>query len=205
MDTTGLDLNYGETKFNGLVIELTFDDDECNNPRDWDNAATMVCGHGRYLLGDKDAKHAVIKDIQDSKHRKKSWEDLTDWDNVANLDHMARKCGFIVLPLYLYNHSIISMNTTGFGCQWDSGQVGFIYMTQEEVRKEFGVKYITKKVREMAEKRMRQEVETYDMYIKGDIWYYRIEKEDGEHIDSCGGNFGREYTEEEVKAIINNI
>lgn len=204
MDTKGLYLSYGENRFNGLVIELTTDDDECHNPRDWDNASTMVCTQGRYLLGDEDGAEKVRDDISNSRLYQCGWDGM-DWNHVPNLEYMAKKCGFIVLPLYLYDHSAITMNTTGFSCPWDSGQVGFVYMTKEQVREEFGVKYVTKKVREMAEKRMRQEVETYDMYIKGDVWYYSIEKEDGEHIDSCGGNFGREYTEEEVKAIINNI
>ena len=29
--------------------------------------------------------------------------------------------GMVILPLYLYDHSGITMNTTGFSCPWDSG------------------------------------------------------------------------------------
>ena len=32
--------------------------------------------------------------------------------------------GFVFLPLYLFDHSGITMNTSGFSCPWDSGQVG---------------------------------------------------------------------------------
>ena len=35
--------------------------------------------------------------------------------------------GMVILPLYLYDHSGITMNTCGFSCPWDSGQVGWIY------------------------------------------------------------------------------
>ena len=31
--------------------------------------------------------------------------------------------GMVILPLYLYDHSGITMNTCGFSCPWDSGQV----------------------------------------------------------------------------------
>ena len=203
MDTTGLDLNYGKNKFNGLVIDVTHDHEEHNNPRDWDNAATMVCGHGRYSLGDENGAEKAMEDISNSKLRKRKWDDM-NWSHVPNLDYMARECDFVVLPLYLYDHSGITMNTTGFSCPWDSGQVGFIYMTKEQVREEFSVKLVTKKVREMALKRMRQEVETYDMFIRGDVWHYSITDDDGELIDSCGGVFGNDYLEEEVKAVIEN-
>lgn len=50
---------------------------------------------------------------------------------------------YIVLPLYLYDHSGITMNTTGFSCPWDSGQVGWIYASKEDALKEFGGKSFT--------------------------------------------------------------
>lgn len=37
-----------------------------------------------------------------------------------------------MLPLFLYDHSGITMSTGPFHCPWDSGQVGFIYMTYEK-------------------------------------------------------------------------
>ena len=39
---------------------------------------------------------------------------------------------YLMLPLYLYDHSGITMNTTGFSCPWDSGQVGWIYAFKED-------------------------------------------------------------------------
>ena len=45
---------------------------------------------------------------------------------------------YILLPLYLYDHSGITMNTTGFSCSWDSGQVGFIYASKARFKEETG-------------------------------------------------------------------
>ena len=39
---------------------------------------------------------------------------------------------YTILPLYLYDHSGLSMNTSGFSCPWDSGQVGWIYCNNEK-------------------------------------------------------------------------
>ncbi len=35
------------------------------------------------------------------------------------------------------------MNTTGFSCPWDSGQVGWVFVSKKKVREEYGVKRIT--------------------------------------------------------------
>ena len=40
--------------------------------------------------------------------------------------------------LYLYDHSGITMSTGSFCDSWDSGQVGFIYVTKEDIEKEYG-------------------------------------------------------------------
>lgn len=45
---------------------------------------------------------------------------------------------YVLLPLYLYDHSGITMKTSGFSCPWDSGQVGFIYASKDTFKKETG-------------------------------------------------------------------
>lgn len=45
--------------------------------------------------------------------------------------------GLIVLPLHLYDHSGITMSTGGFSCPWDSGQVGYIYVTPKALEEEY--------------------------------------------------------------------
>ena len=46
--------------------------------------------------------------------------------------------GFTMLPLYLYDHSGITMSISPFSCPWDSGQVGWIYCTPDAISKNFG-------------------------------------------------------------------
>jgi hypothetical protein len=97
----------------------------------------------------------------------------------------------IRLPLYLYDHSGISISTGSFSCPWDSGQVGFIYCSKEHARKEWGEKYnpgITEEeIWEKAEACLRGEVKTYDDYLTGQVVGYVAEDPDGEQIHSCWG------------------
>jgi hypothetical protein len=44
---------------------------------------------------------------------------------------------------------------------------------------------------------MRSEVDTYNQYITGEVYYYAITDADGEIVESCGGYYGREYAEQD--------
>lgn len=96
------------------------------SPREWDNLATMVYGHRRYILGDEEARNIDCYN---------NWDEWLE-DEILKLN--GGEDNVVWLPLYLYDHSGITMNTTGFSCGWDSGQVGWIYVTKDRLRKETG-------------------------------------------------------------------
>ena len=129
----------------GFTLYL-MQDSYTESPREWDNLGTMVCWHRRYELGDK--------------HKFYSPDDFDEWWKENGK-------GGIRLPLFLYDHSGLTMNTTGFSCPWDSGQVGWIYATGETLRKEYG-KRLTKKRMELARRCLVNEVETYDQFLTGE-------------------------------------
>lgn len=159
-----------------IIVKVRQDPDPMS-PRDWDNLGVMACWHRRYNLGDVQPK-----------------QDPKEW-----LAENAPK-GSIVIPLYLYDHSGITMSVGSFGCPWDSGQVGYIVATPEAIRKNFMKKRITKAMRETAEQVLRSEVKVYDDFLTGNVWGYTIEqthdcgecgsKVHDEHEDSCWGFFG---------------
>jgi len=146
-------------------------DEEPNSPREDDNLGKMVCFHKRYNLGDK---------------HNYNFHNYDSWDEMSS-DIIREENVSVILPLYLYDHSGITMNTTGFSCRWDSGQVGFIFVSKNDVRKEYGVKRISKKLREKVTKLLIGEVETYDKYLTGDVYGYEVTDENDNLIESCWG------------------
>ena len=68
----------------------------------------------------------------------------------------------MILPLYLYDHSGITMNTTGFSCPWDSGQVGWIYADKRRIEAEYGK--VTPETVEKARQVLEGEVKSYDYF-----------------------------------------
>lgn len=170
-------------KYGNNIIEVHYDTDP-DNPRDWENLGTMVCFHRRYNLGDK--------------------HDFTVEEISQNL--LREQGAIVILPLFLYDHSGLSMSTSTFRGRaphagWDSGAVGYIYATKEDVTREFGDDYTEEKVEDI----LRSEVEVYDKYLRGEVYGYRILAEktcdscnhtEREEMDSCWGY----YSEEEALA-----
>jgi hypothetical protein len=153
-------------------------DSNGDSPREWSNLGTMICFHNRYDLGDK---HSYNSD------------DYSGWEEMkkAILEEEGR--GAVILSLYLYDHSGITMRTSSFSCRWDSGQVGFIVVNKKSILAEFGGKIVTKKLREKVEGILEGEVETYSQYLEGDIYGFQIVDEDDEVVDSCYGFYGTDF------------
>lgn len=187
-----------EEERGGFKLLIEQDTDAGDPLKEFDNAATFVCDHGRYNLGHENGHDAARDAIRASRDYKASWEDNYDFYHGPDLFKLIQKCSDIVwLPLYLYDHSGITMRTTRFSCPWDSGQVGFAFITRQTALKEWGGKRLTKDVIEKAEGCIRAETETYDQYLRGEVYGYVIEDEEGEQVVSCWGFYGLEYALQE--------
>ena len=141
-------------------IELCYDTYPDDPRKAWDNLGTMAFYHKRYNLGDE--------------HRFDDPEALLEWieDNKDTIYY---------LPVYMYEHSNITISTNPFSCQWDSGQLGFIYITKQDAEKNG----ITKPY-----ELLEHEVKVYDYYLRGETYGAMIFDRDGELIDSQFGYFG---------------
>jgi hypothetical protein len=113
-----------------------------------------------------------------------------------------------MLPLYLFDHSGISMRTSSRAFRacdpagWDWGAVGVIYCTRQRALAEWGKAggKLTRAVREKAERSMRGEVSIYNDYLTGNVYGFVLKRqvdpanEDEpdalEEVDSCWGFYG---------------
>ena len=157
-------------KYRGYTIVIE-NDDFYNNPRkEFDNLGTMVCFHNRYWLGDEKTGYTKEKVIAISKDK-----------------------NYLSLPLYLYDNSGITMSTKPFSCQWDSGKVGYIFVSKEDIRKEYSCKKVSPKIREKVLNNLRSEVEIYDNYLTGEVYGYTIKDDSLNEYESCCGFFGSDH------------
>ena len=161
------------------IVKIYLDDDP-QNPREWDNLGIMVCWHNHYGLGDKHDFHSP-QDFND---------EITEQDNI-------------VLPLYLYDHSGITMSTSNsrypFCDRWDSGQVGYIYVSKTQVRHEYGWKLLTQSRIDKIKTYLQNEVSVYDDYLTGNVYGFEVIcnkcNKCKNNIDSCWGFYGQDWNE----------
>ena len=105
-------------------------DGDVESPRtSCDNLGTMICFHNRYNLGDK------------HEYSSSSFNNWNELKEQIKKDHDIA----VILPLYLYDHSGITISTEPFSCNWDSGQIGWAFVSKETVRKELDYKRIPKR------------------------------------------------------------
>lgn len=99
-------------------------------------------------------------------------DELMEGITIKDLQAIAGK-ELIILPLYLYDHSGLTMNTSGFICPWDSGQIGYIWTTIERVKAIRGGKRRTKSQWvQLARINLESEVKLYDQYLRGEVYGY---------------------------------
>lgn len=160
-----------EQQVGPLLVQVVHDEDAESPRKDYDNVGLLYCWHKRYDLGDK---HDITSDMADS------WEEM----EALLIEEEDLKDG-VILPVYMMDHSGLSLSCSPFSCPWDSGQVGFIFCNKERWAKECGAKWDVKAV----EKMLISEIETYSSYLEGSAWGYIIEHE-GETVESVWGFIG---------------
>lgn len=154
-----------EEIYKGYKIKI-FQDDSPFDPRENDNLGKMICFHRGYSLGDK--------------------HNMT----CEQAKELIKKDNIYFLPLYLYDHSGITMRTHPFSCPWDSGQVGFIYVSKKAIQRNFKIRKVTQPYIDKAIKILEAEVKEYDDYITGNCYGYVIEDENANEVESVWGFIG---------------
>jgi len=166
--------------YKGFEIKIETDNFPFNPQKENDTASTMICQHKKYKLGDEN-------DFD--------FSDCSNWKDVKKLI-IEQKKPLAILPLFLYDHSGITINTTGFSCGYDSGQVGFIFIDKagcdligfdEKWAKQ---NFPDKTFIEALEEVMKSDVEIYDNYLTGEVYYFSVV---GIDDISCGGFFGYDH------------
>lgn len=186
--------------------------DWADDPRSWSNLCTMVCWHGRYDLGDKhyfdDIDEFFERLCYEVLHKDDdelyglNWQDKLKILEESNL--------ILIKAINMYDHSGITVSTSNcypYNDYWDSGIVGFIYVTKKTIFEECG-NITEENWKERADKYLEGEMETYDQYLRGDVYSFRLTKtviqqdkcphcgevireyEDEEFVDGCSGFYG---------------
>ena len=165
---------FAITSTDGRKLRLVIEQDQFpEDPRSWDNLGTMLCCHRDYQLGDCNSNRETEEQLAEicRKYGKSDEEidEMTFSEEIQFILDQDNVCG---LPLWLYDHSGISIST-GRICPWDSSLVGLIF-----VEKDFYLAQMCLKDEEdwkaKAKETLEGEVETYSDFLEGNVYQWTL-------------------------------
>ena len=189
-------MSYQHEKYDhhGYTIRIEHDEGASNPMTEYCAMPTILHWHRRYLLGDKYPE---------------SWGNPFD-DMEATVQRVKDEYGArVVLPLYLYDHGSISVSTGSFvgrapHADWDSGVVGLVFDTPKMMKEGWGENHEHPSDEKLAEI-LKGSVETFDQYLRGDIYGYIVEAPEGYErvgMDSCWGFYGLDECKSEAENVV---
>ena len=162
------------------------------NPREeYDNITKMWCGHKRYNLPKE-------IDIDDT--------DCTDWVDVCDeIVEAVKSQGDEIVKsksIYMLDHSGLRVSLEDFNDCWDSGQIGYIFITKNAIKEN--------KIKDKdIDKVIQDEFNDWKAYMEGNIYGYSILRKkvckccgnvEYENVDGLGGIIANDM--EDIKKVI---
>lgn len=180
-------------EYNGHHIDIYYDESP-ESPRAWDNLGTFYTAHHRYRPEKEFDEHFRREEV---------------FDRYGDFSDSFEK-QYIALKIYLYDHSGQTISSSPFSCPWDSGLFGIVAVSVEKVKKEYGWKLLTAARRRKIEEYLQGEIDTYDNYLRGEVYGYRITPADDKDniLESCWGYYGKsglEQLEDECRDMIDHL
>lgn len=163
-------------------------DEYSESPREWCNAGTMICFHRDYALGDD---HSYSGHLDFLEHLASKVVPLAEAPDEMSCSELMKLIltEYVMLPVYLLDHSGLSISTESFNDSWDSGQVGWIFCSYREGIVHYRINDLGKdEQRKVIEKYLRDEVSVYNDYLNNRVYgfvYYEKRTQEGCLCETC--------------------
>ena len=146
-----------------LVDENDFALQELNPRADGYGFGTLASFHQRYIFNESEMSTDWFE----------GWDEMyryimTPEDKEFSEDLGEGLGALAALPVYMLDHSSLSFSASKFSCPWDSGQIGFIYATQKDI------KDLDENDVPAIKTMLREAIELYDQWQRGKLWEYRV-------------------------------
>ena len=186
---------------NKAKAELVYDQ-HATTPREGDNLGTILIAPNKaHWIANRDS--AVDTSIPLGNSPFEHWENLRREQLKLKKSDIA-----IAYPITKYEHGEISLQL-GYTKGWDYTVSGFVYVTKETIRREYGVKRITKSMLNNAKNCLQSELDMLTAWLNGNCYGWQIKEytptDDGldwkevDVLDSCWEYFDKEQALDDMK------
>lgn len=207
----GHEIYSSENEVEGVRIRVEYDDDAESPRTAWDNVTAFWSDgmHRRYNFHEAAADEVLARiklamPVPDELLEEGSDVEIIQW----LMENQTPVSSYVIMPVYMYDHSGLSFSTGGFSCGWDSGTIGFMMVDVERWDVQHGGEWSV----EAATQRIEDEVQDLDNYHVYGACGYVIERCEGcdccghvewEEEDSCWGFYGD--PEERKAALVDHL
>lgn len=171
--------------YKGYAIEI-WQDESAEDPRDFDGNITKIAFFHR--------RHRFANESGLNERDYNSWEELKQ--AIVEEEKPA-----LILPVYMMDHSGLTFrlgndfSDCGYYGAFDSGQVGFIYITEDQAKQyeEDGIS------RDRLQGIVESEFKEYACYLSGEVYGFTVDE------DSYGGYYGFDAVRKAAREFVESI
>lgn len=176
---------YEEKRHGSMTIKIYQDEDTHGGPEEWGDDSLFLVGYHQDFTVDrgtrKDGKYTagISQGLAQCIARGGKYEDDSICDEAMGY---IKKYHIFGLEAYIHSGVVLSIGREGQfpDRRWDVSQLGLVFVSKKEWR-----------MRKSAKKAARGLIGTWNDYLCGNVYCYTVEGPDGEHLDSCGGFYGK--------------
>jgi hypothetical protein len=132
-----------------------------------------------------------------------------DAEQDAAIAEGVRKGKLIGLPVWAYVHGSTTLRAAydnPFGCPWDSGRSGWVYISTADARSYLNVKRLTKANRTHILRLLEQDVKDFSAYLNSECYGFIIRNTDtDETLDSCWGYYGESAVRADAESALKQM
>lgn len=163
---------------NGNIIKIVADEDPFN-PLEDEEVYNFYTWHSNYFSITKNNPFNKASDWVDSilgdgafdRQKEKSQENKKSVVGFAyDICSLLDKKGIWALPILMFEHSMVEYYIGNSIDRWDGSVVGFVWAKKETLYDVYGVKKLTKSIKEKVESVISSSLKMYTDYANGDVY-----------------------------------
>lgn len=192
---------------NGNIIKIVADEDPFN-PLEDEEVYNFYTWHNNYFSITKtnafnkpsDWVDSILGDGAFDRQKEKSQENNRNVVGFAyDICSLLDKKGIWALPILMFEHSMVEYYIGNSIDRWDGSVVGFAWAEKETLYDVYGVKKLTKSIKEKVKSFVSSSLKTYTDYANGDVYMAVLynSQEDCDNDDSEDSICGLYYSNDE--------
>ena len=183
---------------NGNIIKIVADEDPFN-PLEDEEVYNFYTWHNNAFNKASDWVDSILGDGAFDRQKEKSQENKKSVVGFAyDICSLLDKKGIWALPILMFEHSMVEYYIGNSIDRWDGSVVGFVWAEKETLYDVYGVKKLTKNVKEKVKSVVSSSLKMYTDYANGDVYmaflYNSQEEYDDDFVEDsiCGLYYSNE-------------